>query len=145
MLYRSRSGTHHFKAIRAVNHQQDQIRNLRNVDHGVEVVVALQERDTFLLPADDGDGTLNLVEGLFGVSPDERLHQSGLSDSRRADDSNNSRWRLVIWRAVDQGDMEASLVAFSCATALPFCSPTGSWSKSLKQNISAGDLYDGGC
>lgn len=73
-----------------------------------------------------------MVEGLLSVSPDEGLHESGLADAGRTDDGNDGRRGLVIWGAVDEGDMETGLVTLSCSTALSVCITAGLGSKCLK-------------
>lgn len=41
----------------SIHDEQDQIRHLRQVNHGAEVVGALLERYSAVLAADDGDGS----------------------------------------------------------------------------------------
>lgn len=97
--------THHLETIRAVDHEQDKVRDLPDVDHRVEVIVALNEGEALLLPTDDRDWPLYVVEGLLGVPPNERLHKCGLADTGRADHGDNDGRRLVIGRAVDERDV----------------------------------------
>lgn len=65
--------TYHFKAKRAVDHEQDKVGNLANINHAVDVVVALDKREPSLLAADNSNGALGLVEGLFRIAADEGL------------------------------------------------------------------------
>lgn len=126
-----RRTTHHLETVRAVDHEQDEVRNLPDVDHGVEVIVALDEGEALLLPADDGDGPMNVVEGLLRVPPNQRLHKGGLADTGRTDHGNDDgRW-LVIGCAVDKRDMKTCLIALCSATTLLVCSPARFGCKSL--------------
>ena len=119
----SRTHAHHFEAIRAVYHEEDEVRDLGYVNHGVEVIVALDEGNAFLLSANDGDGPLYVVEGLLRVASDEGLHKRGLPDAGRADNCDDGGRGLVIGCAVDEGDMEACLVTLCSAASLSVCSP----------------------
>lgn len=128
--------THHLEPIRTVNHEEDEVRNLPDVDHGVKVVIAFNEGDAFLLAADNSNRALYVVEGLLGVPPDERLHERGLADAGRANHGDNDRRRLVIGSAVDERDMETCLVAFSGPTTLPVSSAAGLGCKGLETSES---------
>ena len=76
-----------------------------------------------------------MVEGLLCVASDERLHEGSLADTGRADDGDDGGRGLIIWGAVDEGDMEASLIAFSSTTALPVCIATGPGSEGLEDHM----------
>ena len=78
-----------------------------------------------------------MVEGLLSVSPDEGLHESGLADAGRTDDGDDGGRGLIIRRAVDEGDMEASLVALCGAAALSVGSATGLGGERLKNTSGA--------
>lgn len=127
-----RRTTHHLETVRAVDHEQYEVRNLPDVDHGVEVVVALDEGEALLLPADDGDGPMNVVQSLLGVPPNKRLHERGLADTGRADHGDNDGRRLIIGCAVNERDVETCLIAFSSATPLFVCSPPRPGCKGLE-------------
>lgn len=77
-----------------------------------------------------------MVKGLLGISPDEGFHEGGLADPRRADNSNNGRRGLVTGGTVDEGDMEACLVALGSTTTLSVCIAAGPWSKGLQEDVS---------
>ena len=62
--------THHLKPIRSINHKQHEVSNFANVDHRINIVIAFDEGDAFLLPADNCYWPLNLVERLLRISPD---------------------------------------------------------------------------
>lgn len=126
-----RRTTYHLETVRAVDHEQDEVRNLPDVDHGVEVVIAFDEGEALLLPADDGDGPMNVVQSLLGVPPNEGLHERGLADAGRANHGDDDGRRLVIGCAVDEWDMETCLVALCSAAALLVCSPARFGCKSL--------------
>lgn len=82
----------HFKPKRSVNEEEDQVCDLGNVNHRVEVVGALDKRESPLLARDDGDGTQWFLHIVASVSFDEGADQSCLADSGRADDGDGD-WR----------------------------------------------------
>ena len=88
--------THHFKPVRAINHEQDKIGDFCNINHGVEVVVAFEEGDPFLLSTNNRNGTLDMIEGLLGESSYQGLHERGLADARGADDGDDDGWWKVV-------------------------------------------------
>ena len=51
----------HLEAVRRVREQQHQVRDLGDVDHRAQVVGALEERETSVLPRDDSDGTVHCL------------------------------------------------------------------------------------
>lgn len=61
----------HLEAKIAVNHEQDYVCNLCNVDHGIDVVGAFDKGEAAFLASDDGDGSENFREGVLGVSTDK--------------------------------------------------------------------------
>ena len=73
-----------------------------------------------------------MAEGLFCVAPNEGLHKGGLADAGRTDDGDDGGRGLIIRSAVDEGDMEASLVALCGAAALSVSSATGLGGECLK-------------
>lgn len=71
---------HHLESKTSINHEQNQVGDLANVNHGVEIVVALDECQTTGLAADTGDGSANVIQVVLGEALDERLHQRSLSN-----------------------------------------------------------------
>lgn len=117
-------GLYHLETKGTVDHEENEVGNLANVDHAVEVVVALDEGQTTLLAGDDGDGALGLCERLFCVAPDETLEEGGLADACRPDNGDDD-WRgLVVGSAVDEGDVQTGLVPLSVAATLLVCAPS---------------------
>jgi hypothetical protein len=98
-------GAHHLKAKGAVDHEEDEVGNLADVDHRVQVVIALDEREAAAFAGDDGDGPADLVQRLLRVPPDEGLEQRRLADARRAHDRDYHRRRQVRRRPVHERDV----------------------------------------
>lgn len=95
----------HLKTIVSVNHEKDDVSNLCDIDHSLEFVGTLDKSQALLLGSDDRDGTLGVSNCFLGISSDERLHQSRLSYTGRANNGNESR-RGLIGQSVDERDME---------------------------------------
>ena len=93
--------TNHLETIRAVDHEKDEVCDLCNVDHGIQVAIALDERYPLLLSADHCDWSLYMVKRLLRITSDQTLHQSCFPDSRWSDNSYDDRRRLVIGSSVD--------------------------------------------
>lgn len=96
----------HLKAVVSVDHEEDNVGNLGDVDHGLELVGTFEEGQALLLRGDDGDGPLRVGDGLFGIPSDQRLEERRLADAWRADDGNQA-WRGDVGESVDEGNMEA--------------------------------------
>lgn len=97
--------THHFEAIGTVNHEEDKVSDLANVNHGVEVIVAFDECQPSPLTTDDSDWSTNLVQGLFGIPADETPDESAFTDSGRTNNGDYDWRRLVVRSPVNQRDM----------------------------------------
>lgn len=91
----------HLEAEGAVDHEEDEVGDFANVDHAVDVVVALDEGEAALLAADDGDGAFGVVEGLLGEPADETLEQRRLSNTGWADNGDDDGGRVFIGSSVD--------------------------------------------
>lgn len=61
---------YHFKAKTSINHQQDKISDLGYINHRVHVVVTFHKCQTSLLATDNGDGALDLVQVVLGITLD---------------------------------------------------------------------------
>ena len=131
--------THHLKTIWPVNHQQDQICNLRNVDHGVEIIIAFDEGYSLLLPANDSNGAFGFVQRLLRVPPNETFKQRALSDTRGSDNSDNNRGRFFVRSTVYQGNVKTGLVSFNITATLSVGIPTRLWRKCLTQTMDVGN------
>ena len=123
-------GTHHFKAITAINHEQHQIHHLAEINHAVQIIPALDKGDSPGLARHDGDRSLGLRERVLGVPLDKRSEQGGLADTWRSDDTDYDRRRrettlihslallgrhfALIRVTVDEGDVQALLVLVGC-------------------------------
>lgn len=105
---------HHLKAKGGVDEEQDEVCALCAVDHRVEVVSALEERESALLPADDGDGSLDLAQVLRRVPFDERADERALADLWRAHNGDQHRRRLHL-RAVGQRHVQTLLLLVGVA------------------------------
>jgi len=125
------SSTHHFKTKRTVNHEQNEVGNLANVDHTVEVVVAFNESEPPLLSTDNSNGTLGFIQRLFCIPPDETFEKCGLANTRRTDNRDNDRRRLIIRSSIDKRYMKTRLVLFYLSSSLTVCTPSRFWSKCL--------------
>lgn len=68
----TRAVAHHFKAKTTVNHQQDQIHDLSQINHAIQIVSAFHKSDSPRLARYHRDGTLRLVQRVFCETPDER-------------------------------------------------------------------------
>lgn len=79
------------KAIMCIDEQQYEIGDLANVDHGIDIVRTLEERESSCLAADHGDRTLDLGEVVLRVMAHKILNQCGFSHTGWADNRNNSR------------------------------------------------------
>jgi hypothetical protein len=119
-----RNATHHLESKRTIYHEQYQVSDFANVNHAVEVIVALDERQSSFLPADDGDRALGFVQRLFCVPSNETFEEGGFADPRRPDNGDDDGWGVVVGCSVDEGDMEACLVPLDIATSLTVCSAT---------------------
>lgn len=124
--------THHLETVRPINHEQHQVGDLPNVDHRVQIVIALNKRKTLLLATDDRDGPLDMVKRLLGITSDQTLHQSCFPDSGRTNNGYDDRWRLVFRSSVNQRNMEASLVPLDVSATLPLSSATRPRRESLR-------------
>lgn len=51
----------HFEAKRAINHQENQVHDLAYVDHGVEVIVTLNEGQSSFLPSYNRDRAFSFL------------------------------------------------------------------------------------
>ena len=131
--------THHLKTIWPVNHQQDQIRNLRNVDHGVEIVIAFDEGYSLLLPANDSNGAFGFVQRLLRVPPNETFKQRALSDTRGSDNSDNNRGRFFVRSTGYQGNVKTGVVSFNITATLSVGIPTRLGRKCLTQTMDVGN------
>lgn len=96
----------HFKAVVSVNHQQDNVGNLGNVHHGLELVGAFDKGQALFLGCHNRNGTLGVRDGFLGISADQRFQQGRLADSRRADNGHQA-WRGFIGKSVDEGYVES--------------------------------------
>lgn len=65
----------------------------------------------------------------FSMSHKERIYRS--TYSRGANHSYDNRWGLVIWRPIDEWDVQSCLVLFSFSTSLLVCISSGFWRKGL--------------
>jgi hypothetical protein len=110
--------TNHLETIRCVDHEEDQVRNLADVDHRVEVIIGFDECEPPLFSTDDGDWALGFLEGLFRVTTDETLEEGSLSDPWGSNYGDDDRWWSVVGSSIDQGNMKASLVALYVPAAL---------------------------
>jgi len=128
---RETQGTHHFETKGSVYHEENKVCDLSNVDHAVEVGIALDKGDSPLLACDDRNGTLCFVERLLGVPTDQTLQQSGFPNTRWSYNGDDDRRGILVGGAVDERDMEASLVFLSCSSSLPIRLSTRFWSKGL--------------
>ena len=107
----------HLKAKVSINHQEDDVGNLCDVDHSLELVGALDEGQSLLLGRNNCNGTLRVRYRLFGISSNERLHQSRLSYTGRANDGNKAR-RGLIGQSVDERDMKTLLFDLSMIVSI---------------------------
>lgn len=98
----------HLEAVVAVDHEQDNVRDLGDVDHGLQLIGTLEEGKALLFRGDDRDGALGVGDRFLGVSADQRLEKSRLSDARRSDNGDEAR-RCLVRQSVDEGHMEALL------------------------------------
>jgi len=78
----------HLEAVARVAEQQNQIGTLGHIDHGVDIVVALQQGDAALLGGHNGDGTLDLSDIRAGEALDQVLDQRRLAHFGRAHHGN---------------------------------------------------------
>jgi hypothetical protein len=127
---------HHLEPERAVDHEEDEVGDLADVDHRVQVVRALDDRQPPALARDDGDGPAEIRDGLLRVAPDEAPHERALSHARRADDGDDDRRRRVERRAVHERDVQPRLVALGRAPALDVRAPArarreGLWARAV--------------
>ena len=63
----------HLEAVIAVDHEQDDIGDLGDVDHGLELVGTFDKGQPLLLRGDDGDGTFWVGYRFLGISADQGL------------------------------------------------------------------------
>ena len=117
--------THHLKAEASVDHPQHEVDDLAKVDHGVQVVAALDKSDTPSLSRDNSNRSLRVVQVVLRVSPDERAEERGLPHTGRSDDTDDDGRRghaalvhtlslllghlALLGVAVDERDMEPLL------------------------------------
>lgn len=102
----------HLKPKIPINHQQDNIGNLRKVHHTVDVVIALDEGESPPLPSDDCNGALDGGKGVLGVALHEGLYQCGFPGTWGADDGADD-WGWFLRGSVHHGDMEFLLFNLS--------------------------------
>lgn len=108
----------HFKAKRRINHEEDKIGNLADVDHGVEVVATFNECEPALFSTDDCDGPSDIFECVLGVFPNETSHECCLANALRPHDGNNDGWGFIFVGSVDQWYMKSLLVSFGVSKDL---------------------------
>ena len=123
---------HHFEPKRPIHQQQNQIGDLPYVNHGVEVVVALQKCEPPSLSADNGDGSPDVVQGLLCESSNEALEKRCFPHSRWSNYSNDDGRRILVWCTVDKGYVEARLVSFYSPSGLPVRPASGSRGECLR-------------
>lgn len=134
----NRAITHHFEPIRPVNHEQNEISYFADVNHGIEVAIALDEGNALLLATNNGDRPLDFIESLFRVAADEGLEQGRLAHSGRPDDRYDDRRGLVVWCTVDEGNMETGLVPLNISSALSVCAAARLGRECLRRSCKLG-------
>jgi hypothetical protein len=81
--------TDHLEAERTIDHEQDEISNFADVNHGIDVIIALDKGEVTVFTADNGDGAVDGVEGLFSVAANETFEKRGFTNARGPYDSYN--------------------------------------------------------
>jgi len=111
-------GTDHFETKRAIDHEENQVDDLAYVDHGIEVIVALDKGQSSLLPPNDRDRAFRVLHSLLRIPTNEALEEGGLPDPGGSHNGDKDGRRCVVGGPVDQGNMQASLVALYISAAL---------------------------
>mmetsp|Transcript_43129 Transcript_43129/g.69692 ORF Transcript_43129/g.69692 Transcript_43129/m.69692 type:complete len:255 (+) Transcript_43129:766-1530(+) len=83
------------KAVGGVDHEQRQVGDLGQVEHGTHLLRALHDGDTPLPTTDQSDWPSHLYQALLGIVLHQGLDQRRLATAWRAMHHNDERWRDV--------------------------------------------------
>lgn len=106
----------HLESEVSIDHQEDNVGDLCDVDHGLEFVGAFDEGQSLLLGGDDRDRSHGVLDGFLCISSNEGLEEGGLSYTGGANDGNES-WGRFIGDTVDGGDVKTLLFDLSGDTS----------------------------
>jgi hypothetical protein len=113
---------HHLKAERCINHQKNEVCDFGNVDHGGQVIFALDNSKSPFFPANYCHRASDIIQCLLGISTDKGFDKGAFSNAWWANDGDYDWWGGIIGCTVNEGNMEASLSLLCCTTTLSLCS-----------------------
>lgn len=122
---------HHFKAERAIQHQENKVCDLADVDHRIEIAITLDKCESPLLSCNHSDRTLGFGQCLLRISPDKAFEQSGLAYAWRPDDCDDDWWGFIIRCSVYKRNMKTSFITLDVSPGLAIGTSPRFWCKCL--------------
>ena len=111
----------HFKPETAVDHQKHQIGNLAYVDHRIDIVVAFDKCNATIFTAHYSHGSRDVGDSVLRIATNKTAHKSSFTHALRPDNSDNHRWWLLRWGAINKWNMQALLIELSLVSDMFVC------------------------